>query len=106
MVDLADAHGQWQTVKVQASATLPKGSYRLNEAIDPTRIAQPQRFDGQVLHSDARNVYQLEQNGAIVRHDRNLFANAPVIGRPYEVNYERGAGVVKQALAVDRDRDR
>lgn len=102
LIDVADAGGQWTTIKVQADATLPKGSYRLAEAADPTRNVHPQRYGGQVLHVDPKTVYQLAPKGVVVRHDRAIFPEAPVIGQAYEVAYSRGVGTVKGALSEEQ----
>lgn len=84
--------GEWVTLKVLPEAGLPKGIYQLSEAAKPGRDA---KYDGPVVHTDSRHVYQLEGKG-IVQHDRAVFRGAePTVGQRYVIGYAHGVGEVK-----------
>ncbi|WP_426811685.1 KfrB domain-containing protein (plasmid) [Pseudomonas sp. WOUb67] len=101
----------WQTQKVLGENGLPKGIYQLNNATDASKKVHPQKFGGQLVHVDEKNVYQFgpddgKGKSTIVKHDRKIFDQAlngkePTVGQRYEVSYSRGVGQVKGELSQE-----
>ncbi|MDN7880059.1 KfrB domain-containing protein [Burkholderia aenigmatica] len=91
---------EWLNVRV-LDGGLAKGIYYLDDAVDPTKNVHPQKFGGEVIHSDSKHVFQLSQNG-IVKHDASMFAGKVKMGQRYEVSYFRGVGRVVGEIQQDR----
>ncbi|MDR8093146.1 hypothetical protein KPB05_37450 [Burkholderia gladioli] len=91
---------EWLNVRV-LDGGLAKGIYYLDDALDPTKNVHPQKFGGEVIHSDMKHVFQLSQGG-IVKHDASMFAGKVKMGQSYEVSYFRGVGRVVGEIQQER----
>jgi hypothetical protein len=99
--------GAWTSRSAGLSKNLPEGSYDLTAAERPAKSASSKSFEGTILHTDKKHVYQLQDNqrekASIVRHDLALFKSAPEIGATTKVDYIRGAGhVVGHERALEK----
>jgi hypothetical protein len=91
-------NGDWESRYVGSRGGLPKGRYDLTGAERPGKAGATKSFEGNVLHVDAKHVYQLQSNDKgkpnMVRHDLALYKAPPVIGSMTKIDYVRGAGQV------------
>lgn len=91
-------NGAWESRHIGSRGGLPKGLYDLTGAERPGKVGATKSFEGNVLHVDAKHVYQLHTNDKgkpeTVRHDRALYKEPPAIGTMTKVDYVRGTGQV------------
>lgn len=91
-------NGDWESRYVGSRGGLPKGRYDLTGAERPGKSGTTKSFEGNVLHVDAKHVYQLQSNDKgkpnMVRHDLALYKSPPGIGSMTKIDYVRGAGQV------------
>jgi hypothetical protein len=101
--------GAWSSRSTGPSRNLPEGSYDLTGAERPAKSSSSKSFEGSILHTDKKHVYQLQDSergkANIVRHDMAIFKDRPEIGTTTKIDYVRGAGqVVVREQTVDKSR--
>lgn len=78
--------GEWITLKVLPENGLPRGIFQLSEAGKPDRALDNKRkeYPGQILHVDAKSVFQLCVD-KIIEHDRAAFKDMETASQPLTV---------------------
>lgn len=81
---------KWEVVKVAKAQSLKPGFYNLFQARPPTKTEE---YEGVILHSDARNIFQ-HHKGGIVVHTVVDFDKVPEIGSLVNIKYDAGMRAV------------
>ncbi len=80
--------GEWVVQKSDPQGMLPRGVYRL-DAATPAKPDDGARYDGSILHTGRKGVYQLHGD-TVVRHDPDRFQQVPAIGSAPTIQYANG----------------
>lgn len=92
-------NGEWISRHAGSRNGLPKGLYDLTGAERPGKTAATKTFEGTVIHTTDKHVYQLQSTDkgkpAVIRHAAELYKQPPVVGAMTKVEYVRGAGTVQ-----------
>jgi hypothetical protein len=89
---------QWVASKVEDAGNLKPGVYQLHAA-KPAVPDGKTVYTGNVIHADAKHVYQERGVNNLVRHDRAAFQEAPTLGKYARIGYENG-----RAVQVEQER--
>lgn len=79
---------KWWVKSVGDPSGIPSGIYRLDQA-KPADPQSPGAYQGQILHTDAKHVYQDHPTG-LIRHARSTFSTVPNVGEHATIQYQQG----------------
>lgn len=94
----ADQAGKWQNASVEKAGSIKPGIYPLYLSKDIDKGAS---YNGPVLHSDNRSVYQ-QVGKQIFKHDRVNFDKLPEVGTEKNISYDLTSGKARVEAATEK----